>query len=246
VRDFYLDKHEVTVGRFRAFVTAGMGTQVSPPAANAGAHPFIAGSGWDSTWNAKLAANTAGLRANLNTCSLMQTWSDTVGSNEDRPVNCISWFEAFAFCAWDGGRMPTEAEWNYAAAGGAEQRVYPWSKPPASTTIDYSMASYECMGDGVSGCSVNDFIMVGTKPAGNGRWGHADMAGNVIEWVLDWYSDTYPIPCNDCAQLAIGPGRVFRGGHYNNGPGIDTTNRQNWPPQNHSEAGGTRCARSAP
>ncbi|MGB8294575.1 MAG: SUMF1/EgtB/PvdO family nonheme iron enzyme, partial [Polyangia bacterium] len=59
VDDFYLDKYEITVGRFRQFVNAGMGTQARPPASGAGANLAITGSGWDSTWNTNLAANTA-------------------------------------------------------------------------------------------------------------------------------------------------------------------------------------------
>ena len=59
VSDFYLDKYEITVGRFRAFVNAGLGTQKTPPAAGSGAHPKIAGSGWSSRWNARLALDTA-------------------------------------------------------------------------------------------------------------------------------------------------------------------------------------------
>ena len=51
-----------------------------------------------------------------------QTWLDTPGTptEEDYPINCIDWYEAFAFCIWDGGYLPTEAEWGYAAAGGQQ------------------------------------------------------------------------------------------------------------------------------
>lgn len=63
VSDFYFDKYEITVGRFRAFVNAGLGTEKTPPAAGSGAHPNIAGSGWSSRWNAQLAPDTAGLKA---------------------------------------------------------------------------------------------------------------------------------------------------------------------------------------
>src|ERR1041384_1527074 len=60
ISSFRLDKYEVTVGRFRAFVQANMGTQANPPQAGAGAHTNIAGSGWDPSWNTRLVANTEG------------------------------------------------------------------------------------------------------------------------------------------------------------------------------------------
>jgi len=178
VDDFYLDKYEITVGRFRVFVNAGMGTQKSPPASDAGTHPGITGSGWDSTWNANLPADPNSLKVVMDGCA-GTTWTDTAGSNESKPQNCLDWYTAFAFCAWDGGRLATEAEWNYAASGGSEQRYYPWSKPGTSTTINDSYAVY-CGGT----CSIQN---VGSKsPTGDGKWGQSDLAGNVVEWTLDW------------------------------------------------------------
>ena len=91
VSDFYLDKYEVTVGRFRRFVNAGMGTQKSVPAEGAGAHPRIAGSGWSSTWNTNLAADTDALRTDQKCFASYQSWTDAPGSNESKPVNCLSW-----------------------------------------------------------------------------------------------------------------------------------------------------------
>jgi formylglycine-generating enzyme required for sulfatase activity len=208
VADFYLDKYEITVGRFRQFVNAGMGTQLSPPADGAGAHPLIPGSGWNSTWKTNLQTNTAALTTALKCNSTYQTWTDAAGANESKPQNCMSWYEAFAFCAWDGGRLATEAEWNYAAAGGSEQRVYPWSIPPTSTTIDDSYAVY-CGGS----CTPQN---VGSKsPKGDGKWGHADLAGNQWEWTLDWYA-SYQTSCNNCADLTAASYRVIRGGSFGN------------------------------
>jgi len=212
---FYLDAFEATVGRFRAFMTAGLGTQASPPVAGVGAHPRIAGTGWDSSWNTSLAVRSASLRTQLK-CDNgalplhAWTWTDTPGSNENRPLNCVDWYTAFAFCAWDGGRLPTEAEWNFAAAGGDEQRDYPWG-----SGIDYSNASYSCAGDGDFACTLTDLVPVGSKVAGMGRWGHFDMAGNVSEWTLDWFAD-YVVPCVNCANTTSGAAfsRVTRGGAF--------------------------------
>jgi formylglycine-generating enzyme required for sulfatase activity len=213
VSDFYLDKYETTVGRFRAFVNAGMGTQTNPPAPGTGAHPLITGSGWNSAWNASLPKDTASLKAALKCDATNQTWTDGPLSNESQPQNCLDWYTAFAFCAWDGGRLPTEAEWNYAASGGNEQRYYPWSNPPTSTTIDDSYAVY-------CGGSCSGTQNVGSKsPKGDGKWGQSDLGGNIGEWTLDWYAQPYSMPCDNCAYLteASGSCPVVRGGVFNEG-----------------------------
>jgi formylglycine-generating enzyme required for sulfatase activity len=245
VSDFYLDKYEITVGRFRAFVNAGKGTQISPPTMNAGAHPLVAGTGWDSAWNTNLSTDTAALKTSLNCSALYQTWTGAPGSNENRPQNCLSWIEAFAFCAWDGGRLPTAAEWNYAAAGGNEQRKYPWSIPPTSTTIDDGYAVY-------CGGSCTSTQNVGMKPAGNGRWGHADLAGNVNELVFDATSTSasYPTTCNNCAYVISGVPflqltRDTQGGFFSCGAsGLLTSSFRNAAgPTGRSVVLGARCAR---
>jgi formylglycine-generating enzyme required for sulfatase activity len=239
---FYLDKYEITVGRFRQFVNVGMGTQSSLPAPGAGVHPLIASSGWDAEWNANLPADTAALKAKLKCSATDQTWTDTAGDNESRPQNCMDWYTAFAFCAWDGGRLPTEAEWNYAAAGGSEQRVYPWSVPPTSTTIDDSYAVY-------CGSSCDSSQNVGSKsPKGDGKWGQSDLAGNLWEWTLDWHG-SYQVPCSNCADL-IDPAadsRVIRGGRYfGSAPQLLASYRGSVLPGLHNQYVGFRCARTGP
>lgn len=223
VNSFRLDKYEVTVRRFRVFVTAGKGTQGSPPMQGDGAHPGLARSGWDTTWNGSLTLNRDELKADLN-CESLHTWTDAPADNEDRPINCVTWYEAMAFCAWDGGYLPTEAEWNYAAAGGSWQRSYPWSGDRLD--LDTKYTSYgiapDCWGDGMSGCAVTDLVPVGSKPLGDARWGQSDLAGNVTEWVLDAVPPgvgpgPYSNPCTNCAQLpslSDASRRMDRGGDF--------------------------------
>jgi formylglycine-generating enzyme len=247
VSGFSLDKYEITVGRFRAFVNAGMGTQSNPPASGGGAHPIIENSGWDPGWNTNLPADTAALKAALACGSMnaLPTWTDEASANENRPQNCLDWYLAFAFCAWDGGRLPTEAEWNYVAAGGNEQRTYPWG-----TGVDYTKASYACMGDGSGTCALTDLIAVGTRPAGNGKWDHADLAGNVLEWNLDLY--TYPptaCSCADCAVVASSETqRTLRGGDYyeTNGSYLNNCGPYMAAPGMRWDLFGARCARTNP
>lgn len=230
VDTFLLDKYEVTVGRFRAFVEAGQGTQGAPPVLGSGAHPNIPESGWQAAWNMSLPLDKATLEQNLKCTSTQASqivtwsWTDVAGANENRPINCVSWAEAAAFCAWDGGFLPTEAEWNYAAAGGPEQRPYPWSSAvPGPQTLDSDHASYasrnpdtaeaECLGDGSPTCDYHDLVVVGSKPAGDGRWGHSDMAGNVAEWTLDTFAP-FVASCTNCANLTYGNSVTSHGGDF--------------------------------
>jgi len=249
VSAFRLDKYEVAVGRFRAFVDAGMGTQASPPQPGAGAHANIVGSGWNASWNTRLQADKATLIAAVKCDPLYQTWTDTPAGNEDRPMNCIDWYTAMALCAWDGGYLATEAEWNYAATGGDQQRAYPWSSPAgALTPLDSAHASYydgNCVGDGMPGCAVTDLVAVGSKPLGDGRWGQSDLAGNVWEWTLDMDAP-YINPCINCASVLTGSLAVTRGGGFrDDATNLRAGNRGNGTPAYRGDRFvGVRCARA--
>jgi len=250
VSAFTIDAFEVTVGRFRAFVDAGMGTQANPPAAGAGARTLnmMSGQGgWSSTWNGTLAATKAQLDTALQ-CSPHQTWTDTPNTNDNLPINCVTWYEAQAFCIWDGGYLPTEAEWNFVAAQGAMQTAYPWSNPPSQLTIDCGHANYEVSAGTYCVPTMGNPKIVGATPLGDATT-VSDLAGNVAEWTLDYYatlaSTQYPNPCNDCALLLDGGlGRATRGGSYADlATGVRGASRVATTPVTRAPEIGFRCAR---
>ncbi len=211
VSDFRLDTYEVTVGRFRRFHDA-YSQDIIP--AGAGRNPNDPEDpGWDVSWNTNLPADRDALVADVQWCSSsFAAYTDAPGPNETKPIACIDWYEAFAFCAWDGGRLPTEAEWNYAATGGSEQRTYPWGETQVGA--DTTLAIYGCYYDGTGTCtSEQNSAPVGSAPAGDGRWGQADLGGSVWEWVLDWYAP-YSEACSNCADLEPTKNRVLRGGSF--------------------------------
>lgn len=240
-----LDRYEITVGRFREFVIA---YPTSMPVAGAGAHPLIPGSGWQAGW--PLPADGAALRSALaeqsGACSPAQgqrapTWTDVPGANEDMPINCLTWYEAFAFCAWDGGRLPTRAELGYALAGGDEQRAYPWSVPASSLAIDGTFAVYADSSENLGGPD-----RVGSRSKGDGRWGQRDLAGNLSEMVLDTAVELAPGACENCADLSPGPAVVTLGGSWGQTAAALVTN-QSVGAINRTQRAldvGARCARA--
>ena len=237
VHDFHLDVYKVSVGRFRTFVDAGMGTQAHAPAAGDGANPYVSGSGWDPSWTMQLPADTNALIAQLTCGGAFQTWT----GDDALPILCVTWFEAAAFCAWDGGFLPTEAEWNYAAAGGDEQRAFPWSAPPTDLTIDCMHANYDpgtpCVSPPGGGPS-----RLGAGPVGTSKWGNSDLAGDAWDWVLD-VTGIYPDPCTDCAALSTTGDRVIRGGDYHDVAMSLRTGFRSAEPTQFRGSVGVRCAR---
>jgi formylglycine-generating enzyme required for sulfatase activity len=245
VSDFRLDKYEVTVRQFRKFV-AVYAPNMTPP--GAGKNPNNPDDpGWDTAWNAELVTGSVLLGAlkcaSAGRLGLLfsgdQTWTDVAGIHEEEPINCVSWYEAFAFCAWDGGWLPTEAEWNYAAAGGSEQRMYPWGSETPDCTRSQNSSSN-------ASCGLRPAKVGGVSPAGDGRWGQADLAGNVEEFTRDLYTDSYAqVACTNCAKLAQPQalGWVARGGAFGSVPRRLLSSFRD-EVTDRSAATGIRCARS--
>ncbi len=231
---FSLDKYEVTVGRFRKFVEAYPG---SKPVVGAGAHPRIGGTGWQAEWSASLPADEAALRLNRY-CYVKLTWTEEPAANERKAIDCVSWYEAQAFCIWDGGRLPTEAEWEYVAAGGTNNLLYPWGGELP-----------DCLLANRAPCR-NEVADVGEFAAGAARvGGHLDLAGNVSEWVFDGYDAAwYQNPAatgSDVLDTRSSGQRVIRGGDHAMAPSeLRAASRNQGPAQMLGVAAvGLRCAR---
>jgi len=257
VSSFLLDKYDVTVGRFRQFVNAVQppdgGAGWLPPAGS-GKHAHLnggnglnaTGGGYEPGWLASDNANVAPSDANLESCT-PPTWTPTPGTLEDNqetlPITCVDWAEAYAFCIWDGGFLASEAEWEYAAAGGSQQREYPWGSTDPGVTNQYAI--YNCYYPlGTTSCmDLVNVAPVGMAPLGAGLWGHLDLVGDVVQWVADWHA-AYVDPCTDCANFTAAWGRGLRNADdYDPELYLQSTHRGYNPPTGRYNSYGVRCAR---
>ena len=222
---FWLDQTEVTNEQFGQFVTASPGYETTAESEGTG-YIYMDGG----------AEETAGV-----------DWQHPSGPDSDlsglnsHPVVLVSWEDADAYCEWAGGSLPTEAQWEYAARG-KDSRLYPWGNEFDGTQLNFCDTNCEFS---LKDASVDDGYEQ-TAPVGNysgDSWvGAQDMAGNVWEWVADWYGSYSGASQNNPTGPADGTFKVLRGGAWNyNQPQVRVANRGRNMPVRRLDTHGFRC-----
>ena len=197
----WIDLSEVTSAMFARFVQA---TGYVTEAERAGSGSVLTGDTWGvvagADWRHPLGAGSS------------------LDGLEQHPVTLVSWSDAASYCAWAGRRLPTEAEWEYAGRGALDGALYPWGNADLSgSRANFADAS---LGTGWADLTINDgwrlSAPVGSYPDGASPFGVLDLAGNVWEWVQDWYDPgAYAAPAAaNPGGPAQGSGRILRGGGW--------------------------------
>ena len=217
---YWIGQTEVTNAQYRSFIEAGGYAD----------HEHWTEEGWQ--WKER------------NHVVQPQYWNEEPWSGADYPVVGMSWYEAAAFAAWAGACLPTEAEWEKAARG-SDGWLWPWGDAWDGRSANFCDAN--CDYDWKDG-AVDDGYQY-TSPAGNYRsgaspYGALDCAGNVWEWVADWYGERYSptgVVSRNPGGIGSGTHHVLRGGSWNFAPYAQRcTTRARLEPQNRSSALGFR------
>lgn len=261
VSDFRLDRYEVSVARFRAFVAA-VRAGYTPPRGS-GKHSHLkdgtgasvglalssAESGYEPGWTYLLSPMMNAF-VNASMSDSKSTYNASP-ANERRPVNLVTWEEAYAFCIWDGGFLPSEAEWIFAAANGTAQLLWPWGNS-AAASVSYVVMdfNYPAGNTKTTSNTVNQIAPVGFPADGVSKSGQYDMAGNLQEIVLDRPNadfpdnQTAPVSCTDCTTF-VGNQVVVRGGNYGDAlVGVTGSTVRGLGSNARYDYQGFRCARS--
>lgn len=210
--DFYLSRTEVTVQQFHRFVEAtGYRTEAEAQ-------------GWAHVWNGSEWMRKQGI--NWRNPGFPQTL--------EHPVVCVSWHDAVEFCNWAGCRLPTEAQWEYAARGGGQRTK--WS----GTSTESELGDFAWYSENSAG---RPSPVATRKPNALGLY---DMSGNVWEWCWDWYDRSSYVSSRaaDPEGPATGRARVLRGGAWSYGPASCRCSERNGAlPETRGVAIGFRVAR---